>query len=66
MIIKAIEEIQYYEFRDKQKERYVNIKSLQKRLNSVMNVRNNEEMMRNLIIDIQLELKNEKQERVKE
>ncbi len=46
----------YNTLKERLSERWVTIDSLTKRLNTVMNVRNDEEAMRELIIDIQLEL----------
>ena len=57
--IKTIEQIQYFEYKDKQKEKWVKLENLNRRLSSIMNVRNDEKMMRLLIIDLQLELKGE-------
>lgn len=37
-------------------EKWVTVKSLNKRLNTIMNVRQDEQCMRRLIIDMQLEL----------
>ena len=47
------------DFEKSKDEQWVSLESLKKRLNTVMNVRNNEKSMRLLIIELQQELKGE-------